>query len=162
MKALQLDFVWWAVAAGNPLKAEHGDYYARLASARAFTARHPRMIVTDIERQLGVCYSVDLIAALRLRSRRARFVWIMGGDSLVGFHRWKSWQNIARALPIAIVARPGAIPAAGLSRFARQFAGKRLPANAAPALPFQPAPAWVYLPAPLHRDSSTTLRATPP
>ena len=43
-----------------------------------------------------------------------RFVWIMGSDGLVDFHRWESWQGIAASVPIAVVNRPGDAACAAL------------------------------------------------
>ena len=31
----------------------------------------------------------------------------MGADNLAQFHRWKDWRQIARMMPIAVIARPG-------------------------------------------------------
>jgi nicotinate-nucleotide adenylyltransferase len=157
LRHLRLDAVWWLVAGGNPLKEEHGVFEARLASARRMAA-HPAMRVTGIERDLGVRYTSDLLDLLLPRLPGARLVWIMGADNLGAFHRWGRWEEIAGRLPIAVVARPGASPRAGLSKFARRFSGHRLPAHAATALAASTPPAWVYLPAPLHRVSSTALR----
>lgn len=157
LRRLRLDAVWWLVAGGNPLKEEHGVFEARLASARR-VARHPRMRVTGIERDLGVRYTADLLERLLPRLKGAELVWIMGADNLAGFHRWGRWDEIAGRLPIAIVARPGASPKAGLSKFARRFASSRRPASAAGGLAGAPAPAWVYLRAPLEPVSSTALR----
>jgi nicotinate-nucleotide adenylyltransferase len=112
--------------------------------------------ITSIERDLDVRYTIDLIRKLKRLAPQARFVWIVGGDNLRDFHRWKEWQAIARLVPIAVVSRPGANPRAGLSRFARQFAEARV----APAgLARRRAPAWTYIPAPLDPASSTALRA---
>ncbi|KCZ61245.1 nicotinate-nucleotide adenylyltransferase [Hyphomonas chukchiensis] len=158
MRRLGLDWVWWIVARGNPLKASHGDFDARLASARAL-ARNPRMIVTDIEAQLGLTYTSDTLAAIVNRAPRAHFVWLMGADNMAGFHLWQDWQGIANTLPIAIVARPGVGTAARNAPFARRFASSRIPASAARTLPMAPPPAWTYLTAPLDPASSTALRA---
>ena len=161
MKRLQLDWVWWIVARGNPLKKSHGDFEARLASARA-VAVNPRMIVTDIEAQLGLTYTADTLAAIVTRAPQAHFVWLMGADNLVGFHLWENWQGIAQTLPIAIVARPGVGPGARNSPFARRFARSRVPSAAARTLATTLPPAWTYLTAPLDPTSSTALRANHP
>lgn len=161
MKRLQLDWVWWIVARGNPLKTAHGDFAERLASARA-VAHHPRMIVTDIEARLGLTYTADTLAAIVARAPRAHFVWLMGADNMAGFHHWQDWQDIARTLPIAIIARPGVGPGARNSPFARRFAGSRIPSAAARTLAATPPPAWTYLTAPLDPSSSTALRAARP
>lgn len=158
MKRLQLDWVWWIVARGNPLKTEHGDFAARLASAKAIADRHPRMIVTDLENQLGYTYSWQTLLAIEQRAPEARFVWLMGGDNMTGFHRWRRWRDIAQLVPIAIVARPGTGAAERNSRFARTFLKDRVPESLAPVLPDLMPPAWVYLKGPSDASSSTAIR----
>lgn len=159
MRRLGLDWVWWIVARGNPLKTSHGDFDARLVSASQL-ASNPRMIVTDVEAQLGLTYTSDTIAAIVNRAPTAHFVWLMGADNLAGFHRWQDWHGIAQTLPIAVIARPGVGLAARNAPFARRFASSRIPASAARKLPFSKPPAWTYLTAPLDPASSTALRAT--
>ena len=157
LQRLQLDWVWWIVARGNPLKEEHGVFARRVASARAM-AGHPRMRVSTIEAELGINYTRDLLPELTRRAPAARFVWIMGADNLSGFHRWGGWAEIAQTVPVAVVARPNAGPKARLSKFARRFAGARISEAEAPRLAFMEAPAWVFLTARWHPASSTALR----
>ncbi|MEL7453824.1 MAG: nicotinate-nucleotide adenylyltransferase, partial [Pseudomonadota bacterium] len=154
----QLDAVWWIVAKGNPLKSDHGDFAKRLASA-AEVAAHPRMRVTALEADLGLTYTVDTLAWLQLRYRQHKFVWLMGSDNLSGFHNWKNWETIAKRVPIAVVARPGARP--GHSPFERRFASARLPEHAAGRLALYDPPAWTFLKAPFNAQSSTNLRSEP-
>lgn len=128
IRALGLDEVWWLVSPGNPLKDSARDMaplVIRLASARRM-ARHAPIRATDIESRLGTRYTVDTLRALDRRYPRHRFIWLMGGDNLAQFDQWKDWRGIARAMPIAVVARPGyesaarAAPAMGwLRRFIR-------------------------------------------
>ena len=109
MKRLRLDAVWWLVSPGNPLKAGRADMApmaARLASARRF-ARHPDIMPTGVEARLGTRYTVDTLAALTRLHPTTRFIWLMGGDNLQQFHRWKGWRTIARLVPIAVLLRPG-------------------------------------------------------
>jgi len=108
--ALGLDEVWWLVSPGNPLKPAQGmaPLAARVARAQA-VARHAPIRVTAIERELGTRYTADTLRALRRRYPRIRFIWLMGDDNLRQFHRWKAWRDIARAVPIAVIARPGYI-----------------------------------------------------
>ncbi len=123
LEALGLDEVWWLVSPGNPLKPKEGmaPLPARYASA-VDQARRAPIRVTAIERELGTRYTVDTIAALQRRYPKRDFVWLMGSDNLVTFHKWKAWRRIAKALPIAVIARPGyematvASPAAAMLR----------------------------------------------
>lgn len=128
-----------------------------MASARDM-ADHPRMRVTRIESDLSINYTRDLVPALMARAPAARFVWVMGADNLAGFHRWGGWTQIARTLPVAVVARPNAGPRARLSKFPQRFRAARIDERSAASLPDLPAPAWTFLTARWHPASSTALR----
>ncbi|WP_066559359.1 nicotinate-nucleotide adenylyltransferase [Croceicoccus bisphenolivorans] len=108
MAALGLDEAWWLVSPGNPLKPKRGmaPLSARMASARKQARRAP-IRVTAIERELGTVFTVDTLLALVRRYPKRRFVWLMGSDNLAQFHLWKDWRRIAKAMPIAVIARPG-------------------------------------------------------
>jgi nicotinate-nucleotide adenylyltransferase len=141
--ALGLDAVWWLVSPGNPLKPKAGmaPLAARLAAAQR-QARRSRIRATAIETRLGTVYTLDTLCALRRRYPKVQFIWLMGGDNLAQFHRWKAWRSIARTMPIAVIARPGydgaaaASPAAAwLGRYRRSAASFRHRARwSAPAL----------------------------
>ena len=120
MKRLGLDYVWWLVTPGNVLKQAPAALAKRLAGARAI-ARHPRLIVSDIEAQLGTRYTIDTIKALQRRFTGVAFVWLMGSDNLENFHRWRNWQGIARRLPLAVVQRPGSLQARNNAAPIRRF-----------------------------------------
>lgn len=106
--ALGLDEAWWLVSPGNPLKPKAGmaPLAARVRSAQGQARRAP-IRVTAIERELGTVFTVDTLRALKRRFPHRRFVWLMGADNLAQFHRWRSWRQIAREMPIAVIARPG-------------------------------------------------------
>ena len=108
IRALGLDEAWWMVSPGNPLKPAKGmaPLAARLASARQQARRAP-IRATAIEAKLKTRYTIDTIRRLQARYPKRRFIWLMGGDNLAQFHRWRDWRRIARLVPIAVVARPG-------------------------------------------------------
>ncbi len=159
LKRLQLDWVWWLVSPQNPLKdpRETGEYAARLAYTRRI-ARHPRFIVTDLEKQMGSRTTAQTLAALAPALRRAKFIWIMGADSLANLHNWNDWTEIPEALPLAVLARPGYSIRSLFGHAAIRYAQSRLPTAAAASLPDCRPPAWVFLPMPLRPESSTAIR----
>lgn len=109
IRALALDEAWWLVSPGNPLKAGAGDMAplaARLVSARRQARRAP-IVATDVESRLGTRHTVATLRALVRRHPHIRFIWLMGGDNLAQFHRWRDWRGIAASVPIAVIARPG-------------------------------------------------------
>jgi nicotinate-nucleotide adenylyltransferase len=159
LKRLALDRVIWLVTPQNPLKAAHqtAPLSARMASARAL-ARGPSMIVSDAETRIGAQYTLDTLRVLKARFPGVHFVWLMGGDNLTSFHRWRGWVEIMRFTPMAVVARPDSLQKSRAGVAARRFAHARLPSREGPRLPLAGPPAWVYLRGPLNFDSSTALR----
>jgi nicotinate-nucleotide adenylyltransferase len=135
LERLKLDRVWWLVSLQNPLKPKSAPYRQRIASARAM-ARGRKMVVTDLEQRLGATFTYQTLRALKRLYPGVKFVLIMGADNLKNFRKWRNWREVAAAVPVAIVSRPGAGPN---SRFA------------APR-------SWTYLTARHSHFSSTTLR----
>jgi nicotinate-nucleotide adenylyltransferase len=136
LKRLQLDQVWWLVSPQNPLKAKSSPLTQRMQSAHTM-AHGPKMIVTDLEAQLGCAFTYQTLRALKRRYRGVRFELVMGADVLVNFRKWRNWREVARSVPVTIVSRPGFGPRARLSA----------PRN------------WTFLSARHHSESSTALRA---
>lgn len=106
LKRLGLDRIWWLVTPQNPLKPQSGPLAARLASARRF-ARGARMLASDLETRLGCAYTYETLRALKRLYPGVRFVFVMGSDNLANFRQWRRWREVARALPVAVVSRPG-------------------------------------------------------
>lgn len=159
LKRLQLDRVWWLVSPQNPLKPERGmaPYVARRTSAEEI-ARHPKILVTDIEQALGTRFTVDTLRALRRRHARVHFVFIMGADNFAALHRWRDWPAIMALVPVAVIARPGHGAATLASKAAQRYAAQRLFEHRAGALATNKPPAWLCLHARLNPLSSTELR----
>jgi len=158
-RRLRLDRVIWLVSPQNPLKSRHetADLAERMAGARRL-ARGPGMIVTDLETRLGSAYTIDTVRALQARFPGVKFVWIMGADSLAGFHRWRGWTQIMREVPVAVVSRPWIALKSRFAPAARRFARFRISSSQAATLPGSKPPAWVFLRGPLNFQSSTHLR----
>ena len=160
LKRLQLDRVWWLVSPGNPLKDTSAlpALDKRLAAARD-VADHPAIQVTGIEAAIKTRYTVDTIAALRRRYPSVRFVWLMGADNLAQFHRWRSWQSIARQIPLAVIDRPSDSFRALASPAAQALSKYRHNESSAARLVEFEAPAWLFLHGMKSPLSSTQLRS---
>jgi nicotinate-nucleotide adenylyltransferase len=160
---LRLDRVWWLVTPGNPLKskAELAALQARVEAARRLVAG-PRVVVTDIEAEIGARYTYGTLAWLTRRAPHVRFVWIMGADNLRQFHLWRHWRAIADLTPIAVVDRPGSTLRAMSSRAAVTLARFRVAEGEAPRLADLDPPALIFLHGPRSELSSTLLRGGRP
>ena len=160
---LGLDRVWWLVTPGNPLKeqSELAAIAERVEAARRL-AGGPKVAITDIEAQIGARYTHDTLAWLVRRAPGVRFVWLMGADNLVQFHRWRHWREIAALVPIAVVDRPGSTLRAMSSKTAIALSRWRIPERDAPRLADCRPPAFLFLHGPRSNLSSTFLRGAAP
>lgn len=159
MKRLQLDWIWWLVSPQNPLKDPHetGDYAKRLAFTKKI-AKHPRFVVTDVERQINSRNTAETLRALDRTMKQANFIWIMGADSFANLHHWHHWADIPETLPLAFLARPGYSVRALSGHAAQRYSARRVPTDQAARLVTQQTPAWAFLPMPLRPESSTAIR----
>jgi nicotinate-nucleotide adenylyltransferase len=158
---LGVDRLWWMVTPGNPLKPRGAaaPLKERIAAARAL-ADDPRIVVTAFEAARCFTFTAETVAFLLRRRPEARFVLVMGADSLVTLDRWHDWRRIAALVPMAFVDRPGATFAPASARAAIALARYRVPERDAASLPGRRPPAWVFLHARRDPLSSTALRAS--
>ncbi len=160
MKRFRLDRVWWLVSPGNPLKARGpAPMDQRIETARR-VMQHPRVSITGIEADLGTRYTAATLDALFRVYPDVRFVWLMGADSLAGFHHWDRWRWIMEHVPVGVLARPGQRISARTSVAADRYAPFRLGGRMSLRLANTPPPAWAFLNIPMNTMSSSAIRAT--
>ena len=160
LKLLQLDEIWWMVSPQNPLKPVNDmvDLKSRIESAETIAQDH-RIRVTNIEFELGTAYTAETLTELKKKFPKARFVWLMGADNLMQIPKWKDWQQIFRAVPIAIFTRPTYTKRALAGYAARRFARYRIDETQAHRLSARQAPAWAFLNIKPDAISATRVRA---
>jgi nicotinate-nucleotide adenylyltransferase len=159
LRTLGLDQLWWMVTPGNPLKSKRAlaPLAERLALSEAIFP-DPKVRVTAFEQSLGSSYTAQVLAHVKRRHPSVRFIWIMGADNLVSFHRWQNWQRIAMTFPIAVIDRPGSTLSFLSSRMARTFDHARIDERDASLLARMRAPAWTFIHGPRSSLSSTQIR----
>jgi nicotinate-nucleotide adenylyltransferase len=152
-KRLNLSRVWWMVSPQNPLKAKSAPLNERTASARE-VSRGRRHVVTTFESELGIGFTEQTVRALKALRPGVHFFWIMGGDGLAIFDRYRRWRTIADTLPLVVVSRPPkGVRVCSAKAGAILGAGRRVPGS----LGVQ-GNRWSYIPAPFKAVSSTELR----
>jgi len=161
LKRFGLDRVWWLIEPrSTPLKADGPAPLAlRMAAALAVVGGDPRVVVSDLEAQLGTRRTADTLRHLIPLFPGVRFVWLMGADNLAQFHRWHDWRGIFGMVPVGVLARPGQRLAAQCAPAARTYAHARLSAGDAGRLARATPPAWCYLDMPMLDISSSMIRA---
>lgn len=156
-KKLKLDAIWWLVSPGNPLKdpKEYTLPAIRIEQAEDITKLHPSYVVADIESELGTHYTVDTLRELHKRFPSIEFIWLMGGDNLSSFHKWKSWRELMVRTRILVIDRAPFTYSTLHSKAAIFGKGKRRHAT---SLPLEPSGAWAYVHAERHPAASRIIR----
>lgn len=107
LRYLGLDAIWWLVTPGNPFKAKAGlpDIDTRIGNCRKLIT-NPKLIVTNLEQQLGTIRTYDTVRALKSHFPKTDFVWVSGTDIAYEFHKWHNWKSLLGMVPFAFVGRP--------------------------------------------------------
>jgi len=159
LERLELDYIWWLVSPGNPLKSDTdmASFEARFKSA-AKMATDERIIITDIEKKLETRYTIDTLLELTKGYPENQFIWLMGADNLAQFDQWKDWKKIAETVPFAIFNRPSYSKLSKTSVAAEYLNDYRIDERYAHTLYERKPPAWVYCSDNNNPMSSTELR----
>lgn len=109
LHTLKLDWIWWLVTPQNPLKSadELLPLKERVRKSKELI-KDPRILVTDIEKEMGVNRSYDTIKLLKQHFPQTDFAWLMGMDNAINFHKWGRWRDILDEVATVQIARPPA------------------------------------------------------
>jgi len=159
MRAFNLSKIWWLVSPSNPLKERKPQEISKRYEASREIMQHPAVTITDIESRLGSQFTAETVHILQRMYPGVKFVWLMGADNLVNFHKWDKWNWIVKNVPIGVLARPGEQIKAGLSPTATRYRRYRISSEKAFCLSILTPPVWTLLIGPMRDISSTDLRA---
>jgi nicotinate-nucleotide adenylyltransferase len=159
INVLELDQVLWLVSPGNPLKNDNEmtPFDERFSSAENM-ALDPKVLVTDIESEMGTKFTIDTLESLKVKYPNTHFIWLMGADNLEQFNKWKDWRKIADTVPFAIFNRPSYSSANETSVAATELKEYRIKTSEAHTLYNLTPPAWVYYQKTDNPLSSTEIR----
>ena len=74
---------------------------------------NPNFEISDLEiKREGISYTIDTIkeVADKLKLDKNNLFFLMGGDTLKGFHNWKNPEEIIKLCNIIVAIRPGFTP----------------------------------------------------
>ncbi|QXK92086.1 nicotinate-nicotinamide nucleotide adenylyltransferase [Neoehrlichia mikurensis] len=102
LKILQLNELWWVLTRQNPLKFNSKyNLEERLLLANKITCDYKRVKVIYVDS----CYSYHVVTYLKRRYYNVNFIWLMGSDNLLFFHKWYRWKDFCQLIPILVFER---------------------------------------------------------
>ena len=106
---LSLDALCFIPAAQSPFKPDTtlAPAATRLRLLRLALVGHPWCIVDDQElRRGGVSFTIETVRDYLCRFPGATLFWLIGQDHVGALPRWKSADELARALEFVVIPRP--------------------------------------------------------
>ena len=105
LKGLHLDAVWWLVSPQNPIKELAPLPLQERVRMCEDLVEHPKILISDIEKDLGTAITYYSIRKLKARYPDTKFVWISGMDNALGLHKWHHWQDLLAEIPMVHLTR---------------------------------------------------------
>ena len=158
-KSIGLDQIWWIITSRNPMKGQSLDSYEeRVQKAEFITKDIPYIKIYNKDLHLKTDYTSELIGKIKRKYNRTNFVWIMGADNLVNFHKWHKFDDIINQISIATIDRTKYRNDALKSPTALKYSNGFVNNSDAKMLPYLESPAWTYLDIRTLDISSTQIR----
>ena len=157
-KILKLDEVWWLVTPKNPLKINQpASYKERVKNCKFISKNHP-IKIKEIEKKIKSKYSYQTIKYLKKHYNNINFVWLMGADNLINFHKWQNADKIFKEIPIVVFRRYGYNEKALKSYTSNLYKNFKLNSKNINIEKFNNLPAWTIIQNKEIKISSTEIR----
>ena len=157
-KILKLDEVWWLVTPKNPLKINQpASYKERVKNCKSISKNHP-IKIKEIEKKIKSKYSYQTIKYLNQHYNNINFMWLMGADNLINFHKWQNADKIFKEIPIVVFRRYGYNEKALKSYTSNLYKNFKLDSKNINIEKFNNLPAWTIIKNKEIKISSTEIR----
>ena len=157
-KILKLDEVWWLVTPKNPLKINQpASYEERVKNCKSISKNHP-IKIKEIEKKIKSKYSYQTIKYLNQNYNNINFMWLMGADNLINFHKWQNANKIFKEIPIVVFRRYGYNEKALKSYTSNLYKNFKLDSKNINIEKFNNLPAWTIIKNKEIKISSTEIR----
>ena len=157
-KILNLDEIWWLVTPQNPLKINKpASYKERVRNSRLITKNQP-IKIKEVEKKINSKYSYQTIKYLNTHYKNIKFVWLMGADNLINFHKWQNAFKIFNEIPIVVFRRYGYNEKALKSYTSNFYKNFKINDKNINIESFYKLPAWTIIPNKEIKISSTEIR----
>ena len=110
LKECSLEYIVFIPAAHPPHKKHSNisSFQHRLAMLEIVCSSQKKFSVSHIEHDLPKpSYTIDTLKFLQKNNPDAQLFFIIGGDSLLDFSEWKSYQDIFKSVHVIIANRKG-------------------------------------------------------
>ena len=106
LKKLKLNKLIWIITKQNPLKKKpYLSIKMRIDLCKQITKTEKNIFIKYFEDRIKSRNTIDLLKHFKKKYKKTNLYFLIGADSLLGFHKWKSWKKIPEFAKIAVFDR---------------------------------------------------------
>ena len=159
IKIFKLNEVWWLVTPKNYLKIfKPAPYKDRMLNCNKVVKNHP-IKIKEYEKKINSNYTYLTIKYLNNKYKFINFLWLMGADNLIHFHKWQKWRKIFNEVPIVVFKRYGYNNEALNSIAKKTYNNYEISQNEFNLNKLNKTPSWIFLNNKEVKVSSTDIRS---
>ena len=108
LKKIGLKKVYWVVAKKNPFKGK--PFYSiseRVKKSKKILEKDKNIKVVYLDKIISSSRTIHTINYFIYKKNHKNLYLIIGSDSLLKFHKWKSWKKIVKLTKLVVFSRKG-------------------------------------------------------
>ena len=108
IKKLKLDRLFWIVTKKNPFKKD--PFFSLkngIDKSKKIIKKNKIIKIRFLDKLVGSNRTIDTLKFLIKKNKNSNFFLIIGSDSLINFHKWKSWKKILKMCQLVVFPRKG-------------------------------------------------------
>ncbi len=109
VKKLNLNILYWIITKKNPFKKNPlFNFNTRLKKSYILVKKIRKIKILNLEKFLNSSKSINVVKYIKKNNHQKTLIFlIIGSDTLVNFHKWKSAKQLTKLCKIVVFPRKG-------------------------------------------------------
>ena len=108
LKKIGLKKIYWIVTKKNPLKRKpFYSFSERVKKSKEIIKKNRKIKVVYLDKIINSSRTIHTINYFNNKKNHKNLYLIIGSDSLLKFHKWKSWKKIVKLTKLVVFSRKG-------------------------------------------------------
>ena len=108
LKKIKLKKIYWVVTKKNPFKKKpFFSLNERIKKSKNIIKRNKKISVIYLDKIINSSRTIHVINYFINKKNQKDLYLIVGSDSLLKFHKWKSWKKIVKLTKLVVFSRRG-------------------------------------------------------
>ena len=108
LKKIKIKKIYWVVTKKNPFK--NNPFFSikeRIRRSKKILKKNENIKVLYLDDKIKSSKTIDVINYFKKTKKYSDLYFILGSDSLLDFHKWKSWKKIVNLAKLVVFSRKG-------------------------------------------------------